>query len=101
MYVAMIDGLPGICANIDADIKPRHGGVILQYLHPELLQQLVTSQTLIGADLEVIGTVAFGNYQRMQRRDRKAVADRNCKLVLLNDSLMVEFAEDAFSWHFH
>ena len=37
----------------------------------------------------------------MQRRHGIAITDRNRKLVLLNNSLMVEFAEDAFSWHVH
>ena len=71
------NGLPCIAARIHPHIEPRYA-VVLSSNQTSLLSEHGVYGVQFGLiKVEVIGDMAFRNYQRVQWRNRKSVSDRH------------------------
>jgi len=97
MDMTVMDGLPGCCADVDADIKTCDARILRPDALAQLQQQPVTVRQLLGGELEITAHVATGDDQGVQRGDRKTIPDSHGRLVLADDALVRQMTEGADS----
>jgi hypothetical protein len=75
----MENRLASITTSVDANIETSHLFILLHNVRALLLEHTMDSVEFRLIELEIIGDVPLGNNERMQRSDRKSVADGEAK----------------------
>ena len=94
MHMHMKDGLTGIRADIHTDVEAGGRLILSQDVRALLVQHAVDRIQFGLVKVEIVGDMALWDDKRMQRRDRKPVADHVAKLVFRNETLRSDFTEN-------